>query len=348
MSLELDRRLYDLLRLVDRHEPIGSIQLMELLNRYGYDIKDRTVRLHLSELDEQGLTEKVPGKGRRLTERGREELDKGDIASRLEHIRSRIASLASRVTYDPADDQGDLIASAAFVSEPDLKPTLSVVSDLDALPIGPVTIDVAESSSNEPGDYRILAPSSITLDGVLLTFGIDARLATANVLEYEPVERDGQADGTEPDTGGGRIVRTVDVINGEGSTIDVVSLLVEAGRTDVSSLLDGESRGLVVGDDREFPVDQFREARSLTHRKRQRLGGIYSLQRPRERNPRSNGEFGWTFCSLVYVGAGEVLIAALAESGLATDWNTLHGIVPRHDLKPVEQFYHAGLRDGAR
>jgi len=344
MSLELDRRLYDLLRLVDRHEPIGSIQLMELLNRYGYDIKDRTVRLHLSELDEQGLTEKVPGKGRRLTERGREELDMGDIASRLEHSRSRIASLASRVTYDPADDQGDLIASAAFVSEPDLEPTLSLISDLDALPLGPVSIDVSESTATEAGDYRILAPSSITLDGVLLAFGIDARLATANVLEYDP----DRVDGAEPESAGGRIVRTVDVISGEGSTIDVLSLLIEAGRTDVSSLLDGDDRGLVVGDDREFPVDQFREARSLTHRKRERLGGTYSLQRPRERKPRSNGEFGWTFCSLVYVAAGEVLIAALAESGLATDWNTLYGIVPRHDLDPVEQFYHAGLRDGAR
>jgi repressor of nif and glnA expression len=348
MSLELDRRLYDLLRLVDRHEPIGSIQLMELLNRYGYDIKDRTVRLHLSELDEQGLTEKVPGKGRRLTERGREELDMGDIASRLEHSRSRIASLASRVTYDPADDQGDLIASAAFVSEPDLEPTLSLISDLDALPLGPVSIDVSESTATEAGDYRILAPSSITLDGVLLTFGIDARLATANVLEYEPEAQGVPEDGTDPESAGGRIVRTVDVISGEGSTIDVLSLLIEAGRTDVSSLLDGDDRGLVVGDDREFPVDQFREARSLTHRKRERLGGTYSLQRPRERKPRSNGEFGWTFCSLVYVAAGEVLIAALAESGLATDWNTLYGIVPRHDLDRVEQFYHAGLRDGAR
>lgn len=43
MDTELDRRTYDLLRLVDRHGPIGSILLVEMMQLRGYDIKDRTM-----------------------------------------------------------------------------------------------------------------------------------------------------------------------------------------------------------------------------------------------------------------------------------------------------------------
>ncbi|EMA42928.1 ribonuclease R [Halobiforma nitratireducens JCM 10879] len=114
----LDRRLYDILRLVDHHGPIGSIQLVELIQHHGYDIKDRTIRLALPELEDHGLTEKVPGQGRRLTERGRQELEHGDVNARLEHIRTRIATLSSRVTYDPFEDTGDVIASCVSSRKP--------------------------------------------------------------------------------------------------------------------------------------------------------------------------------------------------------------------------------------
>lgn len=90
MAADIDKRTYDLLRLVDRYSPIGSIQLGELMQLHGYDIKDRTIRLKLSELDSIGLTEKVPGKGRQLTESGRVELEQGDVNGRLEQIRARI------------------------------------------------------------------------------------------------------------------------------------------------------------------------------------------------------------------------------------------------------------------
>ncbi|MFB6269065.1 MAG: winged-helix domain-containing protein, partial [Halobacterium sp.] len=88
MGTELDRRTYDILRLVERHGPVGSIQLVELLQQRGYELKDRTIRLKLSELDQLGLTEKVPGKGRQLTEAGRDELQQGDVRGRLEQVRA--------------------------------------------------------------------------------------------------------------------------------------------------------------------------------------------------------------------------------------------------------------------
>ncbi|SFC42482.1 hypothetical protein SAMN05444422_10891 [Halobiforma haloterrestris] len=358
MPPDLDRRMYDILRLVDHHGPIGSIQLVELMQLHGYDIKDRTIRLALSELDELGLTEKVPGQGRRLTERGRRELEQGDVNARLERIRARIATLSSRVTYDPGEDGGDVIASCVFLEEDIVDDALDLVARLDALPLGPVPIRLEESNAEEPGDRRLLAPSSITLDGVLLTRGIDARLTNAAVLEYEPVESrsdpSGPADALDPDanppsSAGGRILRHVDVIDGEGSSIDVVTLLIEAGRNDVAGILeadgaDGEAdsesdrprgTGLLVGDDREFPINRLEEARDLTVATRDALGGVVDFQRPRERDRLPGGDPTWAFGSVTHVGSGELLLAALDEYGLATSWETLYGTMPRREFESV-------------
>lgn len=343
MGSELDRRTYDLLRLVERHGPIGSIQLVELMQLRGYDIKDRTIRLKLSELDDLELTEKVPGKGRRLTEEGREELEHGDVRGRLEQVRAEIATLTSRVSYDPLEDAGVLVSSGAFLDAADVEDAVALVERLESLPLGPVPVSLEESSNSEPGDYRLLAASSITLDGVLLSHGVNANLVTAGVLEYEPAtaskadddpgsERPGLAGG---DSQGGRIVRYVDVINGEGSSIDVISLLIEAGRSDIRRLLEDGDLGLLIGDDREFPLTRYEEARDLTVATRESLGGVFDFRRPREDETVPNGTLTSAFGTLTYCGTGELALAALHEYGLIENWKTLYGTIERNQLGPI-------------
>jgi repressor of nif and glnA expression len=357
MGAELDRRTYDILRLVERHGPIGSIQLVELMQLRGYDIKDRTIRLKLSELDDAGLTEKVPGKGRRLTRAGREELEQGDVRGRLEQVRAEIATLTSRVSYDPVEDAGVIVASGAFIDEDDVEAAVSLIERLEALPLGPVPVSLEESSETEPGDYRLLAPSSITLDGVLLSHGVNANLLTAGVLEYEPTASsaetaDESVDGSTEyvalpgsESRGGRIVRYVDVINGEGSSIDVISLLVEAGRSNVRPLLEDGDSGLLIGDDREFPINRFEEARDLTIATRDALGGVFDFRRPREDETVSNGTLAWAFGTLTYCGTGELALAALHEYGLTEDWETLYGTIERNRLGPIAAPRPAALDD---
>lgn len=337
MDTELDRRTYDLLRLVDRHGPIGSIQLVDLMQLRGYDIKDRTIRLKLAELDDLGLTEKVPGKGRQLTQTGRTELKQGDVDGRLEQIRARIATLTSRVSYDPIEDAGELVASAAYLDDDAIAEALEIIEQLEALPLGPVPVSLEHAAESEPGDYRLLAASSITLDGVLLAHGVNADLASAGVLEYEVAEdSEGEC--------GGHITRYVDVLNGEGSSIDVISLLVEAGRSDIQRLIEGENDGLLIGDDREFPLNRYEEARDLTIATRAALGGVFDFQRPRETDGTVASSSGWAFGSVTYVGTGELVITALAEYGLCTEWETLYGMVERNRLDSIAAV-RAGLRN---
>jgi repressor of nif and glnA expression len=305
------RRRYDLLRLIDENEPIGSIRLVDMMQQRGYSIKDRTIRLMLSELDEENLTEKVTGKGRRLTPTGRTELERGDVSGRLERVRERIATLTSEVTYDPAEDGGEVVAGTGRVAAGDVDDAFDLLTALHESTIGPVPVAVVDDG---PG-VEIAVPSSITLDGVLLSRGINARLVTAGLVEYD-----------------GSISRYIDAISGEGSTMDVVRLLVEADRTDVDAVLH-DREGVLIVDNREFPLTRFEEAKDLTTATRDRLGGVVTFRRPRESGPVPVGTQGWEFASLTYGGIGETAFALLYEHGLLAAWNSLGGLRPRTEFE---------------
>jgi hypothetical protein len=316
-DVELDRRTYDLLRLIEANEPIGSIRLVEQMRRRGYSIKGRTIRLLLSELDEAGLTAKVSGKGRRLTDAGRAELRRGDVSGRLERVRERIATLTSRVTYDPADDVGELVVGAGRVVTGEEAAAFDLLERLHDSGVGPV-LAAREAAEG----LRLAVPSSITLDGVLLSRGIDARLVTAGLVEYD-----------------GDVRRYIDAINGEGATMDVVRLLIEADRTAADAYVNGDT-GVLVVDNREFPLTRFEEARDLSEVLCERLGGVLDLRRPRESGPFPAGTPGWEFASLTYGGAGETALALLHEHDLLAEWTTLDGLRPRSAFEPA-----AALRD---
>ncbi|WP_101295560.1 NrpR regulatory domain-containing protein [Halegenticoccus soli] len=338
MAEDLDRRTYDILRLIDAHGPIGSIRLVDLLQRYGYSIKGRTVRLILSELDDAGLTEKIPGKGRKLTEAGRSELGRGDVSGRLEQVRERIATLTSRVTYDPLEDAGEVIACAAHVPRSNLEGALESLASLSRTPLAPVLVAVEDDAADAPpGTARLLVPSSITLGGILLSRGIENDLKTAGLVEYHPDPDPSEVPyggGADPDRGG-TVLRYVDAISGKFSTMDVVSLLIGAGRTTVRRTVAGNHPGLFVVDYREFPLTRYEETRDLSLDARANLGGVLDVRRPRENGPFPRSAPGWEFASLTYGGIGETAISLLAEEGCVDSWTTLHGLVPRAAFESV-------------
>ena len=334
MTEDLDERTYDLLRLIRRYEPIGSIRLVTLMERHGYSIQGRTIRLTLSDLDERGLTKKVPGKGRRLTTAGQEALETGNVGARLKRIRSRIATLTSQVTYDPVEDTGELISAAAYLDADSVEPVLNVLAALDEHPLAPCLVTVEEASVTEPGDYRLTLPSSLTLDGVLLSGGISTRLVTGGIAEYNRPSDGQDVFADDPSDTGGMIRRYIDVISGEDSSVDIVTLLLEADRTDGSAVLDGDPGRLII-DNREFPLARYEEGRDLAVATRNALGGVVDLRRPREDAPFPMGNPGWEFCSLTYSAIAEIGLGLLTERKMLIDWTTLYDTQPRNEFKPA-------------
>ena len=329
MAVDPDRRTYDILRLLATHEPIGSVHLTEYLRERGYSLTERTVRLILSDLDEQGLTEKAGGKGRKLTPAGRAELERGGVSGRVEHVRERLADLTSRVTYDPETDDGEVVVGTVQVPATERETVESILAAVNDSPMGPVPASIVERD----GELTVTVPSSVTVDGVLLSRGIDSHPDTLGIVEYvaDPDPGSLPYDDPEPATHGGAIRRFTDVIGDERATLDLVSLLIGAGQTDVATALSGET-GLLVADNREVPLARYDDAFEVATATRERLGGVVDLRRPREPGPFPWGEPGWTFASLTFAGTAELVVARCVEAGIATDWETLAGLDVRSSL----------------
>lgn len=333
MTVDRDQRTYDILRLIADHEPVGSVHLTEFLRQRGYSITERTVRLTLAELDEAALTEKAGGKGRRLTDAGRGELERGGVVGRVEQLSERLADLKSGVTYDPDDDAGDVVVGTVTVANGQRDRLEELLQRIDASPIGPVVASVDPAPDREDA-VEVAVPSSVTVDGVLLGNGIDSHPDTIGIVEYHPGPASVPYDDPAPEDNGGVIRRFTDVIGDERATLDLGSLLVEAGRTDVASALTGGT-GLLVADNREFPLTHYDEGEALAEGVRGRLGGVLDLRRPREPGPFPWGAPGWSFASLTYVGTSETVISRCVEAGIARDWETLAGIRSRSAFEPV-------------
>lgn len=329
MATDANRRTYDVLRLLAAHEPIGSVHLTDHLQERGYSITQRTVRLILSDLDERGLTEKAGGKGRRLTRAGRAELERGRVSGRTQYVRERLSDLTSRVTYDPRDDTGTVVIGTVRVPSAERPALERILAGIDGSPLGPVAVAIEKQN----GRLEVTAPSSVTVDGVLLSQGIDSHPDTVGLVEYQadPAAESMPYDDDAPGEGGGAIRRFTDVVGDERATLDIVSLLIGAGRTDVAAAVTGDL-GLLVADNREIPLARYDAAAELVAEMRNHVGGVFDLRRPRESGPFPWGQPGWTFASLTYAGIAECVIARCVECGIAVEWETLAGVRRRSDL----------------
>lgn len=336
MVSDPDRRTYDILRLLATHEPIGSVHLTEHLRERGYSLTERTVRLILSDLDDEGYTEKAGGRGRRLTPAGRAELERGGVRGRVEHVRERLVDLTSRVTYDPEADEGDVIVGTVQVPTAERETLESALAALNDSRMGPVAASVSEAE----GELTVTVPSSVTIDGVLLSQGIDSHPETLGIVEYDADPAPDSLPYDDPNAAahGGAIRRFTDVIGDERATLDIVSLLIGAGETDVERALAGGT-GLLVADNREVPLARYDDTRDAVVATRDHLGGVIDLRRPREEGPFPWGEPGWTFASLTFAGPSELVIAQCVEAGIANDWETLAGLRVRSSLSTVSETF---------
>jgi len=169
---------------------------------------------------------------------------------------------------------------------------------------------------------------------VLLSGGISTRLVTGGIAEYTTPADAERVFTDDPSAVGGEIRRYIDVISGENSSVDIVTLLLEADRTDVLSVLDDDP-GHLIFDNREFPLARYEEGRDLAVATRNALGGVIDLRRPREDGPFPMGSPGWEFCSLTYSAIGEIGLGLLTEREMVTDWTTLYSTQPRNEFEPA-------------
>ncbi len=117
---ETDMKMMEILRILSsKNDTLGAKVISEELTKRGYSLGERAVRYHMHILDEKGFTEKMGYKGRKITDKGMEELKKGLIYDQVDFTYSRFQEKMYNVSLDYNTAQGLVIANLSSINEVD-------------------------------------------------------------------------------------------------------------------------------------------------------------------------------------------------------------------------------------
>ena len=242
---EKDRKALAILRALDlAGDSLGSTKLREEISAQGIDLTERAIRYILRRLDEDGLTEPRGRDGRRITERGRQELTDSSVSDKVSLILARLEKLAYQTDLDLATQQGKVVLNISLLPQDSLVAALQVSRPIfasrlcssDLVRLYQPGESIGESVV-PPGMVGLGTVCSVTINGILLNHGIPMHSEFGGLLEM---------DGLEP-------VRFTDLIQYGGTSLDPLEIFIKGKMTSVSRAARGE-RGKVGAGFRTIPA----------------------------------------------------------------------------------------------
>jgi len=317
--------ILDVLRASER--PLGSSKITDILLAQGVEISERTVRLYLQELDEQGLTENLGRRGRRITEGGMREADDARVLERIGFLSGKIDTMAYRMDFDPDTCKGQVVLNLSLVRPADItherRRLISKVFT-KGFAMGKMLAlfepgEIFCGTVVPDGMIGIGTVCSITLNGILLRHGVPTFSRFGGLLELHQ----------------GHPTRFVELINYDGTSIDPLEVFIRSGMANyVGAVISGNGR--IGASFREYPAESIDTVRSVAARLEEiGLGSLMCLGNP-----------GQTIYG-VPVGpqrAGAVIIGGLnpmsifEETGLRVQSRAMSGVVDFHRLFHYSEF----------
>ena len=253
-------------------ELLSSARITERLMTQGVDISERSVRLYLQELDEEGLTENHGRRGRSITEKGKREAGTSRVLEGIGLLSGKIDAMAYQMDFDPALRRGSVVVNVSAIPleeftkerrkliEKVFSKGYSMGKMLALFEPGESCVDIDIPA----GHIGIGTVCSITLNGVLLRRGIPTFSRFGGLMEM----RDG------------RPVRFVDIIHYDGTSIDPLVVFIRSGMADyIGAVTSGNGR--IGASFREFPADSIEAVRSISEQlETLGLGSLLCLGNP--------------------------------------------------------------------
>jgi repressor of nif and glnA expression len=201
----------------------GASVIQSYLQAEGVQLQDRTIRLYLLRLDQEGMTRLVSRRaGRVITERGREELARDKVIEKVGFTASHLDAQAYRTSFDLKTQKGMLAVLSVRVPKASLLRAIEEMKYVFARRLGAGSNVVVAKEAERltgpvavPGLIEVATISSVSLTSVLVTGGIPVVPRFGGLLEIHE----------------GRPLRFVELIDYRGSTIDPVELFVRAKMT---------------------------------------------------------------------------------------------------------------------
>lgn len=312
--------------LKNESEPTGGKELSEILASQGLDVSDRTVRMYLQELEDEGFLAQSPRKGRSITEAGLRELDSEKALSRVGILSSKINQMIYDMDFDLNLGRGSVIVNVTFVTPAILSQYLDKLLKVyeQGFAMGrlvgllPPGAAVNQNTVVPPGKVGLCTVCSVALNGVFLKHGIPVNSLFSGVLEVK--NRVSQ--------------RFVEIIYYNGTSIDPLALFIQAGMTDYLGAI-STGNGRIGAGYREVPAGSYELVNKLAERlKAIGLGAVETIGKPGQNVyniPVNEGA-----CGVVVIG-GLNPTAVFEESGVRVDSRALGGVLEFSELFPYTE-----------
>jgi HTH-type transcriptional regulator, global nitrogen regulator NrpRI len=188
MSNETDRKMMEILRILgDENNILGAKTIAEELKRRGYNLGERAVRYHMRILDEKGLTERIGYAGRKITEKGLKELDRGLIYDQVDFIFSKFEEMIQLTTLNPRTSKGSVIVNTSTFSYDEKIMELIKKVFSKGISVSPYIKIYDKFSEKGENDNEISLDTicGTTIDGMLLNEGIPVIPKYGGVVSVE-------------------------------------------------------------------------------------------------------------------------------------------------------------------
>lgn len=308
---------------------LSSTRITELLVAQDIDISERSVRLYLHELDEEGLTENLGRRGRIITEKGKHEADASRVLEGIGLLSGKIDAMAYQMDFDPALRRGSVVVNVSAIPIREFTDERrKMIEKVFSKGYSMGTLLSLFAPGEKCGSFTIPEDSvgigtvcSITLNGVLLRRGVPTFSRFGGLIELQE----------------GKPTRFVDIIHYDGTSIDPLVVFIRSGMADyVGAVTSGNGR--IGASFREFPAASAAAVHSISKQlETLGLGSLLCLGNP------GQSLFG------VSVGpqrVGAIIIGGLnpmsifEETGLRVRSSALSGLVDFNNL-----FHYSELKD---
>ena len=179
---ESERRMIEILRILNKQEKAtGSKLIADELKDKGFNLGERAVRYHMQILDEKGYTERMGYSGRRITDLGREKLEKGLIYDQVDFIYSKFEELIYLTNFNYITRKGNVVVNTSTIYNEE---SYNIIKDIFAngLSVSPY-VNLNRVKNGDALEIKTICGT--TIDGILLNEGIASQPVYGGLLKIE-------------------------------------------------------------------------------------------------------------------------------------------------------------------
>ena len=182
---ESEHRMIEILRILNEQDkPTGSKLIADELKNKGFNLGERAVRYHMQILDEKGYTERMGYSGRRITNLGREKLEKGLIYDQVDFIYSKFEEMIYLTDFNYITQEGNVVVNTSTIYNEESINILKKIIE-SGLSVSPY-INLNRVGNDDKIEVTTLCGT--TIDGILLNEGIPSQPQYGGLLKIEDLQ----------------------------------------------------------------------------------------------------------------------------------------------------------------